>query len=152
MVRLFFTLILMFILLSPLESFAQSYQCAPTPPDLLGPYYQPNAPERNKVGNGYILKGVVKSALNCAPISGAKIEVWMAGPNGHYGDDWRATIFSNKDGTYLFSSHSPGYYGNRPPHIHMIISAPGFRKLTTQHYVPKEATESTFGLILIPNQ
>ena len=130
----------------------QNYQCEPTPPDLLGPFYQPNAPERSQVGTGYLLKGEIKSALTCAPISRAKIELWMAGPNGQYGDEWRATIFADKDGKYHFSSHVPGHYGGRPPHIHMIISAPGFEELTTQHYPQQGKEVSKFDIILIPMQ
>ena len=151
MVQLFLTLIMMSITISPPQGLAQSYQCDPTPPDLLGPYYRPNAPERNQVGTGYVLTGEVKSALTCTPISGARIEVWMAGPDGQYSNDWRATIFSNSDGSYRFSSPFPGYYGNRPPHIHMITSAPGFQKLTTQHYALQGTKESRFDLVLIPN-
>ena len=148
--RLCLTLILMLAYLNLATSQAQEYQCTPTSPDLLGPFYSPNAPERNQVGTGYILNGVVKSALTCAPISGAKIEVWMAGPGGQYGDKWRATIFSGTDGLYKFSSHPPGHYGNRRPHIHMIISAPGFNALTTQHYTQKGKESSTFDIILVP--
>lgn len=152
MERLFSLMIMMLIFTSPPESLAQSYQCDPTPPDLLGPFYRPGSPERSQVGTGYILKGEVRSARTCAPISGAKIELWMAGPNGQYGDDWRATIFSSRDGTYRFSSPFPGRYGNRPPHIHLVISASGFQKLTTQHYAPNGKKESAFEIVLIPEQ
>ena len=138
--------------MAPLTTLAQNFSCDPTPPDLLGPFYRPNAPERNQVGTGFLLKGEVKSAETCRPISGAKIELWMAGPNGQYGDEWRATIFSQQDGTYRFSSHIPRDYGNRPPHIHLIVSAGGFRKLTTQHYNPQGEIESTFDLVLVPIQ
>lgn len=145
-------LICMLIGLTQMGSYAQNYPCDPTPPDLLGPFYTPNAPERSLVGSGYLLTGQVKSALTCAPISEAKIEVWMAGPDGRYGDQWRATFFSLQDGTYRFSSPFPGSYGNRPPHIHLIVNAPGFQKLTTQHYSPLGAKDSVFDLILIPLQ
>ena len=150
--RLFFVLALLYTLINPLASLAQSYQCDPTPPDMRGPFYKENAPERSQVGNGYLLTGEVKSASTCAPISGAKIELWMAGPTGQYGDEWRATIFANEDGTYRFASHVPGHYGGRPPHIHMIISAPGFQKLTTQHYPQNGQNEATFAIVLIPVQ
>jgi protocatechuate 3,4-dioxygenase beta subunit len=150
MKRLFMILVLIFIHLNSPAGQALSYPCEPTPPDLLGPFYQPNAPERNQVGTGYLLTGEIKSAVTCKSISGAKVEIWMAGPDGQYGNQWRATIFSDKDGTYHFSSHLPGPYGGRPPHLHMIISAPGFKELTTQHYPQKGKETATFDIILIP--
>lgn len=152
MKRVFTVLILIVIHLSSPASQAQSYPCNPTPPDLLGPFYKPNAPKRSQVGTGYILTGEVKSALTCTPIREAKVELWMAGPDGQYGNEWRATIFSDEEGKYNFSSHLPGHYGGRPPHIHMIISAPGFKKLTTQHYTQEGNEASTFDIILIPIQ
>ena len=152
MKQLVFISILILIHLNSPSSQAQSYPCDPTPSDLLGPFYQANAPERSQVGTGYLLTGEIKSALTCQSISGAKVELWMAGPDGQYGHEWRATIYSDKDGTYHFSSHKPGHYGGRPPHIHMIISAAGFKELTTQHY-PQEGKEAaTFDIILIPSQ
>ncbi len=136
----------------PLISRAQEYPCNPTPPDADGPFYRPNAPERTHIGSGYLLMGQVKSASNCVPISGAKIEVWMAGPDGIYGDEWRATLVANKEGRYHVSSHFPGKYGNRPPHIHLIVNAPGYRELITQHYMVDGQGEAVFDLVLIPAQ
>ena len=150
MKSLFIPLILLLTNMAAVETSAQRYQCLPTSPDADGPFYRPNAPERNQIGSGYLLMGQVKSASDCAPISGAKIEVWMAGPDGAYGDDWRATIFANQDGRYYFSSHFPGNYGNRPPHTHLVVNASGFRELITQHYMTPGQGEAIFDLVLIP--
>lgn len=125
-------------------------RCAPTPPDADGPFYRANAPIRNSIGTGYLLLGEVKSAANCAPIAGAKIEIWMTGPNGRYDDRWRATLFSRPDGRYYFQSHFPGPYGSRPPHIHLVVNAPGFAELITQHYPVADSAEAIFDLVLIP--
>jgi hypothetical protein len=57
--------------------------CKPTPPDALGPFYQPGAPVRDRVGKGYVLRGVVRSADNCAPLAGARLEFWLAGPTAN---------------------------------------------------------------------
>lgn len=148
-------LILLFLLmtsLAPVETVGQQYRCAPTPPDADGPFYRPDAPVRNRVGQGYLMMGEVKSAADCTPIGGAKIELWLAGPDGVYGDDWRATIFARQDGRYYFSSHLPGNYGSRPPHIHLIVNAPGFQELITQHYLKPGQGEAIFDLVLIPVQ
>jgi protocatechuate 3,4-dioxygenase beta subunit len=124
--------------------------CEPTPTDYLGPYYKPNAPVRSSVGKGYNLRGMVLSSKDCTPITNARIELWLTGPNGLYDDDHRATIFSDDNGKYSFESNFPrGYYG-RPPHIHIRISAAGFRLLTTQHYSSRNQATAEFDIVLIP--
>lgn len=145
-----FVLLLLMISLIPQHTDAQSYRCPPTPPDADGPFYRPDAPVRNRIGTGYLLMGEVKSAADCKAIGGARIEVWMAGPDGLYGDEWRATLFSRQNGRYYFSSHFPGQYGSRPPHIHLLVNAPGFEELITQHYLTAGQGEAVFDLVLIP--
>ncbi len=129
---------------------ALEWQCRPTPADALGPFYQPNAPLRASVGKGYVLAGVVKSAKDCAPIAGARIEFWLAGPSGDYDDDHRATVMADPAGAYRFESNYPPKYSFRPPHIHLRISAPGFKTLVTQHYPQKGQSQATFDLVLVP--
>ena len=124
--------------------------CTPTPPDALGPFYKPKAPLRHSVGKGYRLSGRVKSTKNCSPISRARIELWMAGPDGDYKDDYRATVISNEAGEYYFESHLPPSYVQRPPHIHMRVTADGFKRLITQHYPDAGSTNGELDLILIP--
>lgn len=143
-------LFLLAMAIAPPGTAAQDYRCTPTPPDADGPFYRPNAPVRNSIGSGYLLMGQVKSAADCTPIEDAKIEIWMAGPDGLYGDQWRATVVARRDGRYHFSSHFPGHYGSRPPHIHLIVNAPGFDELITQHYLQPGTGEAIFDLVLIP--
>lgn len=127
-----------------------SIGCAPTPPDAMGPFYKSNAPLRDSVGKGYELSGVVMSTKNCAPIPQARIELWMAGPDGEYADNYRATVTPNQAGEYYFESHLPPSYFNRPPHIHMRVSANGFKTLVTQHYPEAGSKNGTLDLVLIP--
>jgi phosphohistidine phosphatase SixA len=68
--------------------------CEATAPDMLGPFYEPNAPVRAQVGQGHVLQGVVRSAADCSPIPGARLEFWLAGADGEYDDDHRATMFA----------------------------------------------------------
>ena len=91
-------------------------------------------------------------------IEGAKVEVWHANGLGNYSffdksqSDFnlRRTIFSDAAGQYVAQTTMPvgygcppegttqavlnklGRHGNRPSHVHYFVSAPGFRKLTTQ--------------------
>jgi protocatechuate 3,4-dioxygenase beta subunit len=128
------------------------FLCTPTAGDEMGPFYRPDAPFRTSVGSGYLLIGTVKSAADCSPVANARIELWMTGPDGRYGDAWRATLFSAENGTYYFTSHPPTEFGSRRPHIHIRATAPGFLPLVTQHYPPEAAGEGLFDLVLIPAQ
>lgn len=128
--------------------YAADVECSPTRGDALGPYYKSNAPVRDAVGTGYMLDGTVKNARDCTPVAGARIELWLAGPDGTYDDAHRATVFSDSSGGYRFQSNVPSPYGGRPPHIHIRVSAAGFNPLVTQHYPPTGSTHSTFDLVL----
>lgn len=126
------------------------YACAPTTPDQLGPFYKRNAPLREKVGTGYLLSGVVRSAADCVPIPWARVEIWLTGPDGRYGDAYRATVVSAMTGDYRFESDFPVVYEGRPPHIHIRVTAPGYAPLVTQHYPKPGESTGRFELVLIP--
>lgn|GEM_PF-455284 len=127
-------------------------ECEPTPADYLGPYYKSDAPVRSSVGKGYILEGAVMSSTDCSPVANARIEIWLTNPEGSYDDDHRATVFSGGTGGYRFESNlPPGYFG-RPPHIHIRISAEGFKTLTTQHYPTHGHTGGGFDIVLEPTE
>jgi protocatechuate 3,4-dioxygenase beta subunit len=124
--------------------------CEPTRPDMLGPFYEPGAPVRTSVGSGYVLSGAVLAAEDCKPISNARIEFWLANPDGEYDDAHRATVFAGERGRYRFESNVPVSYGGRPPHIHVRVTAPGYRELVTQHYPDAGQTKANFDLVLKP--
>ena len=122
-------------------------RCTPTRADALGPFYEPGAPVRSKVGTGYVLRGRVLTT-GCRPIPRARIEFWLVNPRGQYDDAHRATLFARRDGRYRFESNRPIAYGTRPPHIHVRVSARGFRTLVTQHYPRGARNLVTFNLVL----
>jgi len=126
--------------------------CTPTEEDVLGPFYKPGAPVRSSVGKGYILKGVVRSSKDCGPVPGAKIELWLAGPDGKYDDAHRATIVTDASAAYRFESNVPPPYYGRPPHIHLRVSAKGFKTLVTQHYPSGSTQSAAFDIVLIPTK
>jgi protocatechuate 3,4-dioxygenase beta subunit len=111
--------------------------CVPTPPDSLGPFYTPNAPERASTGRGLTVNGVVRTAAGCAPVAGARIEWWSADAKGQYQDSLRATQRADAEGRYRYETVVPGRYPGRPPHLHVRVTAPGHRTLVTQLY-PKD--------------
>ena len=124
-------------------------KCEPTLADYLGPYYEPDAPVRSSVGKGYNLEGVIMSSTDCSPIANARIEFWLTSPAGSYDDDHRATLFSDGTGGYSFESNLPPDYSGRPPHIHIRISAEGFKTLATQHYPIRGQPSGIFDIVLV---
>jgi catechol 1,2-dioxygenase len=123
--------------------------CKPTQPDMLGPFYEPGAPVRTRVGSGYVLSGAVLAAEECKPIPNAHIEFWLANPRGVYDDAHRATVFAGHRGEYRLESNVPVSYGSRPPHIHVRVKAPGYEELVTQHYPQRGQRKANFDLVLV---
>lgn len=92
------------------------------------------------------------------PVKNAKVEVWHCNLNGLYSHfdstqpefNLRRAILTDENGKYEFKSFLPvgyscppngstdtlmsllGRHGSRPAHIHFFVTAPEFRKLTTQ--------------------
>ena len=119
----------------------------------MGPFHKPNAPARSSVGTGYVLQGVVRSSKDCAPIGGAMIELWQAGPgSAGYDDAHRATLFADATGVYRFESNFPPPIEGRPPHIHLKVSAKGFATIVTQHYPVAGANNALFDIVLVPSR
>jgi protocatechuate 3,4-dioxygenase beta subunit len=127
----------------------RSAKCKPTQPDMLGPFYEPDAPVRTSVGSGYVLSGTVLGAAECKPIPNARIEFWLANPRGDYDDAHRATVFAGQRGEYRLESNVPVSYGGRPPHIHVRVRAPGYEELVTQHYPQRSQRKTDFDLVLL---
>jgi protocatechuate 3,4-dioxygenase beta subunit len=122
--------------------------CRPTQPDALGPFYEPGAPVRSKVGTGYVLSGRVLAARTCRALR-ARIELWLVNPRGQYDDAHRATIVAGRRGAYRFESNKPPSYESRPPHIHIRVTARGYRALVTQHYPKASRNRAVFNLVLV---
>jgi protocatechuate 3,4-dioxygenase beta subunit len=132
----------------PTSAAATARKCPPTPPDEIGPFYRPNSPQRSKIGNGYVLHGTVRSAATCQPIPGARIEFWQAGPDGKYGDAYRATIYADSKGHYRLTTSIPPPYARRPAHIHILADMRDYAGLITQHYPKAGKRTARFDLVL----
>ena len=127
---------------------AETGRCRPTLQDEIGPFYRPDAPLRSKIGDGYVLSGVVRDAVTCKPIPNARIEVWQVGPGGEYGDQWRATLISDRGGRYRIEMDFPVAYARRPPHIHILVDKKNFAGLITQHYPKPGKRKARFDLVI----
>jgi protocatechuate 3,4-dioxygenase beta subunit len=132
-------------------SVAQDKTCTPTPPDMLGPFYKPNAPERARTGNGIVVTGFVRSAKDCTALPGAQVEWWSADERGEYRDELRATQRADAQGRFTYETVSPGRYPGRPPHLHVRITAPNHKPLITQLYPHPTQHSITTDFVLLPN-
>ncbi len=117
--------------------------CTPTFSDDLSPTYKANAPPRTVVGRGHRLRGTVRSSRDCAPIVHATLELWPEAPNGDHPDRLRATIFTDDAGAYTFECEPTD-------HIHMRVSADGYRTITSNAYHPGGRVVGTFDIVLAP--
>ena len=118
--------------------------CNPTFDDGVNPTYRPGAPERNSVGHGHFMSGVVRSSFDCLPIAHAKIEVWAQYAGESHPASARATLYSDSDGSYRFEC-------DPPEHIHLRISASGYRTINNNSYHPNGKIEGRFDLVLVPD-
>ncbi len=113
-------------------------------------------------GEPLFVSGSVRDARG-NPIAGATLDVWQANADGFYDvqqkgvqpdNNLRGVFTSDAEGKFHFQSVYPRYYPipddgtvgamlkaldrepNRPAHIHFIVSAPGFRPVTTHIFTP----------------
>jgi protocatechuate 3,4-dioxygenase beta subunit len=129
----------------PTKFVVHSRSCQPTLDDGVSPSYKPDAPERTIVGKGHVITGTVLSSADCLPIAKAKLEFWPeVGELGHP-DSERATFYTDQQGRYRFEC-------DLPDHIHMRVSASGYRTIGVNSYHPNGQVEGTFDIVLAPEQ
>ena len=112
-------------------------------------------------GTALAFKGQVRD-LDGNGIAGAKVEIWQADGLGFYSQyapglpEWnlRGTVIADADGHYVINTKQPapyqiptdgscgkliaaaGWHAWRPAHLHLKVSAPDKRLITTQLYFP----------------
>jgi protocatechuate 3,4-dioxygenase beta subunit len=119
--------------------------CTPTMADDLSPSYRPGAPVRAVVGRGHVLSGIVQSGRDCAPIAGARLELWPEAPGGDHPEASRATHFTDSAGAYQFEC-------DPPDHIHLRVTAPGHRTFASNAYHPQGRALGTYDIVLVPDE
>jgi protocatechuate 3,4-dioxygenase beta subunit len=134
-------------------------ECAETEDNIEGPYYRPGAPMRADLtdpgmsGTRLTIHGRVLGPDCTTPLAGALLDVWQANADGHYDNDGsmrltadryllRGKLTTDASGAFSIQTIVPGRYLNgpqyRPAHVHVKLSAPGHRALTTQLYFPDD--------------
>ena len=122
--------------------------CKPTIGDGPGPFTRLDAPRRSRIGTGHVLQGRILRAGDCAPVAGAVVFLWQAGPNG-YGPRGRASVRTDRQGRFRFQGPVPTSYGGLP-HIHIAVIHPAYEELLTRHVVRRGARSGRITIVLTP--
>ncbi|HEU0248721.1 MAG TPA: hypothetical protein VFR38_16715 [Gaiellaceae bacterium] len=101
-----------------------------------------------QIGTGHVLQGRVRSASNCAPVAGAVVVLWQAGPDG-YGLRGRGRVLTDRSGDFASRARSPANYG-RGPHIHIAVFHRAYEELLTPYVVRRGAKTGRIRLVLAP--
>lgn len=119
---------------------ASAGELTPTPDVGAGPNHRPGAPYRAKLspplakGTVLLVRGRVRAADSGEGISGVVLDAFQADARGEYdmeGFDYRARVLTDERGHFEFETIHPANYGP-PPHIHFIITSPGYETLKTE--------------------
>ncbi|WP_020184691.1 intradiol ring-cleavage dioxygenase [Methylopila sp. 73B] len=130
-----------------------------------GPFYFDPKLERSDVTEGrpgvpLELNLTVVDAATCAPLVGARVDLWHADAGGLYsgypaqggpggvsteGETFmRGSQTTGSDGSVTFRTVYPGWYRGRTPHIHVKALLNAREALTTQLYFPDALSEYVF--------
>ena len=115
-----------------------------TPPQMAGPFFTPQSPERSSLIEPSLkakrmrLMGQVVDT-RCQPIPGALLDFWQCDEKGEYdnqGFRLRGHQFADRKGQFVLETVVPGAYPGRTPHLHVKVQRKGGQILTTQLYLP----------------
>jgi protocatechuate 3,4-dioxygenase beta subunit len=136
--------------------------CILTPQQEDGPFYFDPQLVRAEITEGKtgVPLGLVLQiveARDCAPVKGARVDIWHADAIGYYsgypgqGDAHkisttdqhflRGTQLTSDDGRVSFTTIYPGWYKGRTTHIHCKVFLDDRTVLTTQIYFPDALSE-----------
>jgi len=136
--------------------------CVLTPEAMEGPFYfDPKLVRRDitegKPGAPVVLSLQVVEAKDCAPLEGARVDVWHTDGLGVYsgyarqetgsteGESFlRGTQFTGASGEVQFTTIYPGWYPSRTPHIHFKVFLDERNLITGQLYFPDDVTERLY--------
>ena len=115
-----------------------------TPPQMAGPFFTPQSPERSSLiepsmkAKRMRLMGQVVDT-RCQPIPGVLLDFWQCDEKGEYdnqGFRLRGHQFADRKGQFVLETVVPGAYPGRTPHLHVKVQRKGGQILTTQLYLP----------------
>jgi protocatechuate 3,4-dioxygenase beta subunit len=139
--------------------------CTLTPASVPGPFYFDPRLVRSDITEGHPgvplrMRFVVMEAANCAPLPGARVDVWQTRADGYYsgypgqgdarnvdtsgGTFMRGTQLADARGEAIFRSVYPGWYPGRTVHVHFKVFIDDKSLLTGQMYFPDALSQYIF--------
>jgi hypothetical protein len=126
---------------------APARRCEPTESNPGGTNnYIPDAPELASLGNGFIITGSVRAARGCRPLSGVRIQVWLATETGGEQDN-RASVRTDENGSYRIET-APTVPQFGEPNIHVAYADGEYRDVFIRRVVDLDDTRARVDLTL----
>ncbi|MGI8730005.1 MAG: hypothetical protein ACR2LK_08470 [Solirubrobacteraceae bacterium] len=89
--------------------------------------YIADAPERDSLGSGFVITGLVRSADGCRPLEDVRVQVWLATETGSEQDN-RASVRTGADGSYRIAT-APTVAQFGEPNIHVGHEGDDYRSV-----------------------
>jgi hypothetical protein len=131
-----------------------------TPAKTEGPYFVDERLDRSDIRGAQdgvplaLTMYVFDAGSDCAPVAGARVDVWHANASGRYSDvsanatagqTWlRGYQRTDAEGKVRFTTIWPGWYGGRAVHIHFKVRT-GSLEFTSQLFFTDEMNATVFG-------
>lgn len=108
--------------------------------------YIPGAPERDSLGSGFVITGLVRSAAGCRPLEGVRVQVWLATETGGEQDN-RASVRTGADGRYRIRT-DPTVPQFGEPNIHVGYDDDEYREVFIRRVVDLDDERAVVNLTL----
>jgi hypothetical protein len=108
--------------------------------------YIPDAPARESLGEGFVITGLVRSAHQCRPLGGVRVQVWLATETGTEQDN-RASVRTGADGRYrIETAKTVPQFGE--PNIHVGYDDGRYREVFIRRVVDLDDRRAVVSLTL----
>jgi len=108
--------------------------------------YIPDAPERDSLGSGFVITGLVRSADGCDPLPDVRVQVWLATETGGEQDN-RASVRTDAEGRYRIET-APTIPQFGEPNIHVGYDGGDYGEVFIRRVVDLDDERAVVGLTL----
>jgi len=108
--------------------------------------YIPDAAERDSLGGGFVITGLVRSADGCRPLRDVRVQVWLATETGGEQDN-RASVRTDAEGRYRIET-APTIPQFGEPNIRVGYDGGDYGELFIRRVVDLEDERAVVGLTL----
>jgi hypothetical protein len=109
--------------------------------------YQPNAPLRPDLGQGFVIGGMVRGT-DCAPLPGVRVQVWLATVEAGERAN-QASVLTGPDGAYSIDT-APVRSQFGEPNVHVAYDDGAYETVFLRNVVDEDDTSATIDLTLDP--